>query len=44
MEVARLGAEGLLWQIAGPGHSVWTSVGDLDVDALHDALERTATT
>ena len=44
IEVARLGPEGLQWQIAGSGHSVWTSVGDLEVDALHDALEQTATT
>lgn len=45
MEVARPGADGVLqWQIVGSGHSVWTSVGDLDVDALHDALDSTAST
>jgi len=43
-EVGRRGPGGLMWEVAGSGHPVVTSVGDLDIDALHDELDRTAST
>ena len=44
VEVARMVDGQLTWQAFGPGDVVTTAFGVLDVDALHDALDATATT
>lgn len=44
VEVARVGDGQLTWQAFGPGDVVTTAFGVLDVDALQDALDATATT
>jgi len=45
IELARP-ANGLIetWEACGPGDIVVTEFGDIDVDALYDAIDRTATT
>ena len=32
------------WEVAGPGEVLATDFGDIDVDALYDSIDRTATT
>jgi hypothetical protein len=44
IEVARpVEATVLRWTVSGPGDVVATDFGDIDVDALYDLIDRTAT-
>ncbi len=45
VEVATVGTDGTLaWRVFGPGSVVPTRYGDLDVDALYDAIDASSTT
>jgi Uma2 family endonuclease len=44
IEVARVGEHGLSWVVHGPGDVVDTGYGIVDIDALYDQLDLTATT
>lgn len=44
IEMAVPGANGLTWDVYGPGSVVVTPVGTLDLDALYDTVDAAATT